>query len=299
MTLERIFIENRVYKKIETAQDRGEGHEAVHKGMAEFRSQFVRDMTDDDVKRLLEIRIRRISAYDIDKHRAELDAIARRARARSRKKLSNMTKTVDRLARGPDRALRQALPAPHQGHVDRRDRQEGRRAPRTCGSPTTRRRASSAPTCAATQFALNVCEYDRILAVSSDGTYRIMDAARRSCCCRASCCTSRSSTPRRGRTSRSSTATPNATPFGKRVHIQSFIHDKEYRFFKDEKGKLDLLLEDDGKPGKVHLQFVAAKRQRQKECEFDLGELEFAGLTVRGQRLAPKPVARVKHVPAK
>jgi len=84
--------------------------------------------------------------------------------------------------------------------------------------------------------------------------------------------------------------------YGKRVHIESFIHDKEYRLFKDEKGKLDLLLEGDAPPGKLHLQFVAQKRQRQKEAEFDLGELEFAGTNARGQKLAPKPVARVKQV---
>ena len=32
-------------------------------------------MNDDDVKRLLEIRIRRISAYDIEKHASELEAV--------------------------------------------------------------------------------------------------------------------------------------------------------------------------------------------------------------------------------
>jgi topoisomerase-4 subunit A len=75
MTLERVFIENRVYKKIETARTEEKVLEAVHKGMAEFRDQFVRDMGDDDVKRLLEIRIRRISAYDIEKHRSELEEV--------------------------------------------------------------------------------------------------------------------------------------------------------------------------------------------------------------------------------
>jgi hypothetical protein len=56
------------------------------------------------------------------------------------------------------------------------------------------------------------------------------------------------------------------------------------------------LLPGDATPGKVHMTFVAQKRQRQKEADFDLGELEFAGIPARGQRLAPKPVARVKHV---
>ena len=76
--------------------------------------------------------------------------------------------------------------------------------------------------------------------------------------------------------------------FGKRVHIESFIHDKEYRFFKDEKGKLDLLLDGDRRPASVHLQFVAAKRQRQKESDFDLGDAR-----VRGHHRA-RPAARAQ-----
>ena len=45
------------------------------KGMAKFADLFIRPMVEDDVKRLLEIRIRRISAYDIERNRKEIDDI--------------------------------------------------------------------------------------------------------------------------------------------------------------------------------------------------------------------------------
>ena len=145
------------------------------------------------------------------------------------------------------------------------------------------------------EFALQVTEYDRVLAVSSDGTYRIMAPPKKVLLPRKLLWVGVFN-PETGKDFTLVYRDGQRNAFGKRVHIESFIHDKEYRFFKDEKGRLDLLLEGDVPPGKVHLQFVAQKRQRQKESEFDLGELEFTGINARGQRLAPKPVARVKHL---
>ncbi|MCL1888465.1 MAG: DNA topoisomerase IV subunit A [Kiritimatiellaeota bacterium] len=75
-TLEQIFIENRVYKRIEEQKTADDVKTAVLDGLAPFRAQLDRDITADDVERLLQIRIRRISLYDINKNRDELAAIA-------------------------------------------------------------------------------------------------------------------------------------------------------------------------------------------------------------------------------
>jgi len=296
MTLERVFIENRVYKKIETARTEEKVFEAVQRGMAEFRAQFVRDMTDDDVKRLLEIRIRRISAYDIEKHRTELEELLTEL-AGVRKKLKALTKTVI---------------AWLEGLIEKYGERYKRRTKVTSIDEIDKKAVATAnirvsydeetgffgSDVRGSEFGLNVSEYDRILAVSSDGTYRIMYPPKKVLLPRKLLHVAVFD-PEKGKDFTIVWRDADRTAFGKRVHIESFIHDKEYRLFKDEKGKLDLLLEGDTTPGRVHLQFVAAKRQRQKECDFDLGDLEFAGQTARGQRLAPKPVARVKHVPPK
>src|SRR5690606_13000195 len=63
-SLEQIFIEEKIYRKLETAETSEAIYATVHKGLAPFRSKFLRDVTDDDVKRLIEIPIRRISRYD-------------------------------------------------------------------------------------------------------------------------------------------------------------------------------------------------------------------------------------------
>ncbi|MBR4124587.1 MAG: DNA topoisomerase IV subunit A [Victivallales bacterium] len=75
LSLERIFIENRIYKSIEKCPTMEKILAAVHKGLAPFREQLVRDVTDEDVSRLLQIPIRRISLFDLNKNQDDIDAV--------------------------------------------------------------------------------------------------------------------------------------------------------------------------------------------------------------------------------
>ncbi len=74
-TLERIFIEERVYKAIETKKTQATVDKAVIDGLAPFAPEIKREVTLEDVERLLRIPIRRISLYDIEKAKAEMDRI--------------------------------------------------------------------------------------------------------------------------------------------------------------------------------------------------------------------------------
>jgi topoisomerase-4 subunit A len=78
-TLERIFVEERIYKRIEECRTHELVQKAVLDGFAPFRKQLRRDVTAEDVERLLKIPIRRISLYDIEKNRAEIAAILKEA----------------------------------------------------------------------------------------------------------------------------------------------------------------------------------------------------------------------------
>ena len=74
-TLERIFIEERIYKKIEECTSQPEVFEAVRSGLQPFLDQLRRDVSDEDIERLLRIPIRRISLFDINKNNKELEEI--------------------------------------------------------------------------------------------------------------------------------------------------------------------------------------------------------------------------------
>ncbi len=74
-TLERIFVEERIYKSIEQQKTELAVNKAVKTGFIPFKAELIRDVTDEDVEHLLKIPIRRISLYDINKNRKEVEAI--------------------------------------------------------------------------------------------------------------------------------------------------------------------------------------------------------------------------------
>ena len=74
-TLERIFIEERIYKRIEQKRTQEAVVQAIRTGFEPYRDQLVRDIDDDDIDRLLKIPIRRISLFDIEKNHQEIDQI--------------------------------------------------------------------------------------------------------------------------------------------------------------------------------------------------------------------------------
>lgn len=89
-TLERIFIEERIYKKIEQMKTAEGVIKAVKDGFKPFKKELVRDITDDDVETLLKIPIRRISLFDINKNKDQVKAINARLKEINRR-LKNLT----------------------------------------------------------------------------------------------------------------------------------------------------------------------------------------------------------------
>ncbi|NIK73483.1 topoisomerase-4 subunit A [Thermonema lapsum] len=73
-SLERIFIENRIYRKIENAETWEEVIDIIRKGLKPYAKEFYREITDEDIVQLTEIKIKRISKYDLDKANEQLRA---------------------------------------------------------------------------------------------------------------------------------------------------------------------------------------------------------------------------------
>jgi len=92
-TLERIFIEERIYKKIEQCKTNEAIHAAVLEGFKPFAKELIRPIAAEDIERLLQVRIRRISLFDINQHREQLEKIKAEL-AQTRKDLKNLTKYV-------------------------------------------------------------------------------------------------------------------------------------------------------------------------------------------------------------
>lgn len=74
-SLERIFIENRIYRDIEEEETWEGVIQAIAKGLQPHITHLKRAVTEEDIVRLTEIRIKRISRFDIDKAQQRIDAL--------------------------------------------------------------------------------------------------------------------------------------------------------------------------------------------------------------------------------
>jgi hypothetical protein len=139
---------------------------------------------------------------------------------------------------------------------------------------------------------MTVSEYDKILAISNDGTYRIMGPPEKVLL------------PRRvlyvapfdeekGHIFTVVYRDKEKYAYAKLVHIERYIRDKEYELIKNKEGKIDFLFVGEVEH-RAHLTFVPQKGARLKEADFDLSGIEYCGIAARGSKMARKPVAKIR-----
>ena len=292
LTLERIFIENRIYKRIEEATTAEAVKYEVYAGLEAFEELLVRAVTDDDIERLLKIPIRRISQYDIDRNRQEIKKTEKEIAAVKRK-LRKMTDTTIGYLEG--------LLENFGGQFPRRTeittfqsvdvRSVARQNLKVAYDPETGFFGTAVK---GEKYQLSLSEYDKVLIISKDGSYRIIGPEEK--------------TLLPGKVIYLDIFDPEEgikftvvyrdgarIAWAKKIHIRAFIRDREYELIKGKEGKVDLLL-----PGEsddtIHMDFVPAKRQRVLEARFDLSILDIVGASARGRRLAPKPVLKLRKM---
>lgn len=74
-SLERIFIENRIYHDIEEVKTWEEVLKTIDAGLKPHTGHLLRAVTEEDILRLTEIRIKRISRFDLDKFKENIAAL--------------------------------------------------------------------------------------------------------------------------------------------------------------------------------------------------------------------------------
>ena len=90
-SLEKIFIENRIYRDIEECETWEAVIKAIDDGLEPFKNLLKREVTEDDIVRLTEIKIKRISKFDAFKADEEIRGVEK-AIGETGKNLRNLTK---------------------------------------------------------------------------------------------------------------------------------------------------------------------------------------------------------------
>ncbi len=288
LTLEQIFIENRVYKRIESATSEEAVNKAVHTGMAAFKAQFVRDLVDTDVARLLEIRIKRISQYDIDKNRKDIDDIVR-AIKECRAKLKNLVATT--VAWLDSMLTKYGKQFPRRTKVKSMediDKKAVANANLKCGYDAATGFFGTAVR--ASDREIRCSEYDKIIVIFEDGMYKIMSPPEK--------------TVLEGKIRHLDVFDAEKglsftliyrdkakEPWAKVTSITSFIKDREYELIKDRAGKIMYFSTTAG--GVATCEYLPAKGQRVHESVVDLRTIEPCGTASRGVKIGDKPTAKV------
>ena len=90
-SLVQIFIENRIYKKIETCSTYPAVQKAVYDGLKPHTKNLKRPISEDDVEMLLDLRIKRISKFDLQKNKDDMARIVEELK-QVRKSLKQLVK---------------------------------------------------------------------------------------------------------------------------------------------------------------------------------------------------------------
>jgi topoisomerase IV subunit A len=287
-TLVRIFVENRIYKKIEQARTNEAVVQSVHDGFRPFRRQMYRELSNEDVEMLLGVRIRRISLFDINKHREEMDKVKADLEA-TRKHLKNVTKYAishlegllekygplyPRLTRSSRYDEVDAKEVAFKAFKVAYDRESGYVGYRVGGD----------------EFKVDCTKFDKLVLVFKDGHYKVIELPEKMfvgpdlvyC-----------AVPERDRVFTLVYTNREAT-YLKRFTFGGTIMNKEY-FCIPPKSRI-LFFEPDT-PAELFIRYKAAPYQKINQQTCNPSELAVKGVKSRGNQLSIKEVAAVNSKP--
>lgn len=286
-TLERIFIENRIYKEIE-AQETSDGVvQSVFDGLAPHQSEIKREVTPEDVDTLLKIPIRRISLYDINRAKKEMTGIRRRLKEIARDLAAIVPYAIGFLENliekhRQDFPRRTAVVSINKTDV----REAARRDLRFAYDKATGYLGYEV----AGAEILRVSNYDRVLVIRQDGTYSVVDAPDKLFVGKGMLYC--------GLVDKDVVFTvlyrdAKGLPYIKRSHIDRFILNRAYGLVPDGCKLLKLTTETDRK---ISLDYKPKARLRVLHEEFDISDYPVRGVKAGGIRLAPRELKSGKIV---
>lgn len=285
-TLAQIFFENRIYKRIEECGSQEEEYAEVHAGLAPFRHLLRRDVTDEDVDKLLALPVRRISRFDIEKNQREIAEVLA--------KMDEINKNLGSLKQYAIRYLKKLLEKYGDQYPRRTEIEHLEKIDRTAAALNNikvgwDRRNGYVGTAIKSDDTIACNEFDRFVCVNKNGSYKVIALP-----------------PEKlfvgklydFRKYDASTEfgviyreTASGKYYGKRTSIGGFILDKEYMIC-PEKCKLELLTP---RSDAVYTLLETNARGKTTARELNLMELPMRTPKARGILISSRQLAKITH----
>jgi topoisomerase-4 subunit A len=297
--LELIFIEERLYKQIEEITSYAGIIKTVKSALEPFTDELVRDVSREDVERLLEIRIKRISRFDINRQRKEITSIGRDIR-RVKKNLKDMIGfTIDYLHALLDKY---GDLYPRKSKIEHFDQVDIRAAAlsnlqvgynRASGFLGYKIKAEDRKK----DMELACSELDRLLLIFKDGVYRVVNVPEKFFIgsdllwmgvIQAGLVFN--VIYRNGAENRS---------YAKRFVTPKFILSRDYRLFPEHKRSIIQFLEEGGEGVRARVSLVPSSRAKYNSLEIELDDYLIKAPGAKGKRVSNRVVRRVTSLTGK
>ncbi|HRI27869.1 MAG TPA: DNA gyrase/topoisomerase IV subunit A [Chitinophagales bacterium] len=294
-SLEKIFIEKRIYRKIEECETFEAVIETIDKGLKPYTKNFLREITREDIIRLTEIKIKRISKYDAFKADEAIRALEEEIAA-IKHNLANLTdyavdyfnNLLKKYGKDRDRktelrnfdtiAVAQVAQANQKLYVNRKDGFMGYGLKKD-------------------EYVCDCSDIDDIVVFRSDGRFLVTKVADKTFVGKdiVHIDVWRKNDERRIYHAIYLDATAGRN-YVKRFAVTAITRDKEYDLTSGAgKGSklLYLSVHPNSEAEVVQVHLSAASKAKVKDFEYDFGELAIKGRDAKGNILTPHPIRKI------
>jgi len=291
--LEQIFIEERLYKRIEECKTYKAVVDTIDEALVPFAGQLIRPVSREDIERLLEIRIKRISRYDIDKKRKEIKEVRDNIKA-----VENHLKDMVRYTIGflDDLLTRYGHLYPRMTEIGAFSEVQARQVALSNLSMGYDREGGflGHQVKARPEDSFPCSEYDKLLLIYQNGMYKVINVIDKlfvghdlTWVGKIEEKTVFNLIYRDGKQN---------LCFVKRFNTPKFILEKEYHLFPEHKNSVILFLST-GEGGRLRIHLAPSKRARHNYLDCSFSEVLVKGAAALGKRVSNRPVRRIAELP--
>jgi topoisomerase-4 subunit A len=299
--LEQIFIEERLYKQIEEKINYKAVISAVRQGLVPFSDELVRKVTKEDVERLLEIKIRRISRFDINRQLKEIQTIEKAIGVIENHLLDMVLFTVNYLK---NILKKHGKHYPRKSELRKFDEVDARKAALSNLHVAYQRESGFLGSKVKLEntkkdIELACSEYDRLLLIFKNGMYKVISVSDKLFI--------GSDLLWLGVVHRDvvfnviyRSGLENLS-YVKRFTTPKFIINREYRLFPEHKRSIIQLMVTGDKElkARARVSFVPSGRAKYNRIELEFADYLIKGATAKGKRIGNRTVRSVANLTGK
>lgn len=290
-SLEQIFIENRLYKRIEDLDSYDQIHEAIADGLKPFHDKLLREPTHEDRERLLSIPIRRISLFDISKNLEEIVSCQTQLE-RVQKELKNIRRVTIRYLQGLLKKYAKDYPRRTEIQLIQ---QVDTRAMETKQVKVGFDPASGfVGTKVTSDYLLECTNFDKLLVMFKEGSYLVMNIPEKQYMHHEGNQVVYLGVADKKTIINVVYRDPKTHfAYAKRFIIEKFILDKSYRYL--EEGMILEFISTDPE-NLLELQLIPKRRQTISKIRFQIENVIVKGVTAKGIKMTPREVKKIVKI---